>query len=387
MIQIVRGPAERFAWICPSRACRRGRRVETRARRAAGVRPTRTTCRSRRFSSPACGARGRTAARRRLGRRSDGGPRDPRRARAGRGTVGPYDYRVIAVDPGSPDPAEVAIDGSERGLRRARSAPRSRPYLGDGLNLLAFKLTKDSDSGSIRPVMITYEAERPSIPIRPTAVAAERRHGRAGLRALGRARVPQNYKALELNEALIDWFNPMGNYDDVVSRAADEAQGQGFVTEFAGEHESSANGVVEATEQHLWSVLLPHGHKRPTRLVHRRGAAWAPGRDSMTRWRQPSPCRESLADYISCPSATRPTPRHVRCALRSFERCSRSEYRAARPRSGSEDAPLPDAALHDDEPRRDDHGPALSISMAISPMFLNVHTAERSGRLRWQFLE
>ena len=46
--------------------------------------------------------------------------------------------------------------------------------------------------------------------------------------------MPENYKALELNEALIDWFNPKNNYNEVVTRAADEAMGQGFVTEYAG---------------------------------------------------------------------------------------------------------------------------------------------------------
>jgi len=47
-----------------------------------------------------------------------------------------------------------------------------RPYLRDGLNLAAFRLSKNRDSGSIRPVMLTYTDDEPMIPIRPTAVAA-----------------------------------------------------------------------------------------------------------------------------------------------------------------------------------------------------------------------
>ena len=46
------------------------------------------------------------------------------------------------------------------------------PYLADGMNLIAFRLTKGVETGSIRPVVITYPGDRPSIPIRPTAVAA-----------------------------------------------------------------------------------------------------------------------------------------------------------------------------------------------------------------------
>ena len=46
--------------------------------------------------------------------------------------------------------------------------------------------------------------------------------------------VPMNYNALELNEARINWFNASSNYNDVVTAAANDAGGQGFVTEFAG---------------------------------------------------------------------------------------------------------------------------------------------------------
>ena len=108
-----------------------------------------------------------------------------------------------------------------------------RPYLRDGLNLLAFKLTKTEMAGSIRPVFLTYDSDHPMIPIRPTAVAANDDMGIL-VWVLGASRaVPTNYKTLELNEAMIDWFNPTMSYNDVVIAAADEAGGQGFVTELA----------------------------------------------------------------------------------------------------------------------------------------------------------
>jgi len=43
--------------------------------------------------------------------------------------------------------------------------------------------------------------------------------------------VPENYNALELNEARINWFSASANYNQVVTEAADDAGGQGFVTE------------------------------------------------------------------------------------------------------------------------------------------------------------
>jgi len=108
-----------------------------------------------------------------------------------------------------------------------------RPYLQGGMNLIAFRLSKNQGAGSIRPVILTYASERPMIPIRPTAVAANDDMGiLVWVLGSGRA-IPSNYASLELNEALIDWFNPAMSYNDVVTAAADEAGGRGFVTEMA----------------------------------------------------------------------------------------------------------------------------------------------------------
>lgn len=153
------------------------------------------------------------------------------------GVVGPYDYRVIGVDPDAPgDPARLALDWLvDNGYDVAATTPEVlRPYLESGMNLAAIRLTKQASTGSIRPIRITYDSERPRIPIRPTAVAANEHMG-VMVWFLGSSRaVPVNYKTLELNEALIDWFNPQQTYNDVVIAAANEAaDGQGFVTELA----------------------------------------------------------------------------------------------------------------------------------------------------------
>ena len=146
------------------------------------------------------------------------------------GSVGPYVYEVIKVDPAMADAAIVALNwlmtnGYDVG---ALGADVLRPYLRDGLNLLAFKLAKNKMTGSIRPIMLTYESNHPMIPIRPTAVAASRDMGILAF-VLGAARaVPTNYKSLELNEAMINWFSPSATYNAVVTAAADEAHRAGL---------------------------------------------------------------------------------------------------------------------------------------------------------------
>jgi hypothetical protein len=174
------------------------------------------------------------------------------------GSVGPYDYVNIKVDPNLSDPSKVATRWlTTNGYDLTRiDGTVLRPYLKDGLNLLAFKLSDGKDVGAVRPVILTYESKLPMIPIRPTAVAAQDHMG-IQVWVIGPSQaVPDNYKSLVINDALIDWLTaqkyvngtlpaggagPFGpkirkpsNYDAIVIAAAHEAGGQGFVTELGG---------------------------------------------------------------------------------------------------------------------------------------------------------
>ncbi|MFP4598604.1 MAG: DUF2330 domain-containing protein [Persicimonas sp.] len=151
------------------------------------------------------------------------------------GRVGPYIHTTISVDPSSDDPADVAVDWLERNSYdvSALGADVIRPYLEDGMNLIAFKLTKEASAGDIRPVKLNYSAELPMIPIKLTAVAANDDMGVMVWVLSEERAIPSNYKSLEPNETLINWFNPGSSYEDVINQAADEADGQGFVTELA----------------------------------------------------------------------------------------------------------------------------------------------------------
>jgi hypothetical protein len=159
------------------------------------------------------------------------------------GSVGPYDYEVLSVDPELEDPAQVAVDWLvAEGYDLMGIGPDVlRPYLEQEDYLVAFRLTKTAQAGDIRPVVLEYQDDYPMIPIRPTAVAATANMG-VLVWVLGPSRaIPLNYRNLVLNEALLNWLNPGSSYDAVVIAAANEAGGHGFVTELA----SSSNALRE----------------------------------------------------------------------------------------------------------------------------------------------
>ena len=166
--------------------------------------------------------------------------------------VGPYDSVIIAAE-GISDPdeaAELAVTWLADNGYEIDELGRERlgPYLVSGMNLLAIRLSKGNDTGAIRPLIMTYTAECPMIPIRPTAVAAEENMG-VMVWVLGEHRAtPINYLALEINQALINWFAPNSNYNDVINLAADEAGGQGFVTERAGSSQDYAGVILNELE-------------------------------------------------------------------------------------------------------------------------------------------
>jgi hypothetical protein len=73
---------------------------------------------------------------------------------------------------------------------------------------------------------------------------------------LGKSRaVPANYLSLELNEARINWFNAASNYNSVVIDAANDAGGQGFVTELAGPTSVLAAQIWTLADESKWSNL------------------------------------------------------------------------------------------------------------------------------------
>ena len=85
------------------------------------------------------------------------------------GNVGPYNYAIL----GSDDSQEVINWLRENGYRVEEvMEPLIQVYVEEGMYFVAMKLSQEFDVGDIQPVVLTYEAENPMIPIRLTAVAA-----------------------------------------------------------------------------------------------------------------------------------------------------------------------------------------------------------------------
>jgi MYXO-CTERM domain-containing protein len=121
---------------------------------------------------------------------------------------------------------------------------------------------------------------------------------------LGESRaVPVNYKALELNQVLIDWLNGARNYNQVVVAAANEAGGQGFVAERAGPSTDYENVVILPFERDDWEALRMSVDELSAADVLQesawRFAAWDGYRGLMERF---LPESVDLDAFISCPS-------------------------------------------------------------------------------------
>lgn len=85
------------------------------------------------------------------------------------GAVGPYDYVVL----GSEDPDELITWLRDNNYRVTEDMePLIDVYVQEGMNFLAMKLQTDAEVSDIQPIMMTYVAENPTIPLRLTAVAA-----------------------------------------------------------------------------------------------------------------------------------------------------------------------------------------------------------------------
>jgi MYXO-CTERM domain-containing protein len=173
---------------------------------------------------------------------------------AASGIVGAFEWTVLELDPELAEPAGAALEwltGHGYDVTPGADALIG-PYLEEGMYLLALRLTKGSSSGSIRPIVLTYDALLPMIPLKLTAVAANDDMGVMTWVSSGARAVPFNYNALELNEARINWFSASSNYESVVTAAANEGGGQGFVTEFAGPSASLQKVVWPDFEEQVW---------------------------------------------------------------------------------------------------------------------------------------
>jgi hypothetical protein len=112
--------------------------------------------------------------------------------------------------------------------------PALAPYVAANQYFVALRLANDTNLGDLRPLGLRYAGTTPTIPIRLTSVAATP-DMRLEVFLFGQRRyVPESYLHVAINEALISWTDGGSNYPAVITRAADEAGGHAFATDFAG---------------------------------------------------------------------------------------------------------------------------------------------------------
>lgn len=166
--------------------------------------------------------------------------------------VGPYDRAILQAD--NVEVLREWLDENEYQIPEAIDEKLS-PYIEGGAVFVVIKLLADSDEGDLVPLKLTFPGDSPSIPILPTAVSAEPDMGMI-VHVLGAYRaIPSNYQHVVINEATIDWQNRGGNYSDVVSQAADEADGKAFTTDYAGEIGETLIDIMQPYSDQVFADL------------------------------------------------------------------------------------------------------------------------------------
>lgn len=166
--------------------------------------------------------------------------------------VGEYDVAVI----GSEDPAALIEWLHTEGYRiTAPMEPYIERYTSEGLKFLALKLLDTADVRDLSPFRFTLPGTTPTIPLRMTALAAEPEMSIVTFVLASERFEGKNWANVEIADDQIR-YNPGSylatgvstNWPRLVAQAVDEADGQGWVTEFAGPS-SSLVGLLEAQVQ------------------------------------------------------------------------------------------------------------------------------------------
>ena len=145
--------------------------------------------------------------------------------------VGPFDTATIESD----DPRALVEWLRTNGFRIVEEMePFIALYTRERMKFTAMKLQPGEGIDAIQPIIMTYRATHPAVPLRLTAVAALLEMG-VKVWVLGDGRYgPMNVPDLEINDAdiVFDRWGGQNNYRALVARAVDAA-GRGLVTEFA----------------------------------------------------------------------------------------------------------------------------------------------------------
>lgn len=151
--------------------------------------------------------------------------------------VGPFETAVVESD----DPQALVVWLRENGYRITEAMiPYVSTYVTEGMVFVALKMKPDAQTADIAPIIFSWPGDRPVVPLRLTAVAAEPEMG-VVVWVLGDRRYESdNFQALEVDDDALEidqnriWSANPTNYHQHVARLVDAVHGKGFVTEFAG---------------------------------------------------------------------------------------------------------------------------------------------------------
>ena len=148
------------------------------------------------------------------------------------GEVGPFGFDVI----GSEDPSALINWLRDNNYRvDPPMEPLIDLYVEEKFVFLAMRLLPEQGVQDIQPIQVTYPSEKPMIPLRLTAVAANPNMAVLTWFFANAQAIPTNYAHMEIPDEAITFFTGGGNnYRQLLSQTADQFNGQAFITEFAG---------------------------------------------------------------------------------------------------------------------------------------------------------
>ena len=164
-------------------------------------------------------------------------------------SVGPFAIDIVSST--NPDDLAIWLEDNDYDLSD-RGRDLIAPYVEEGMKFVAVKLRSGQSTGSIQPLIMKYKSTMPMVPIRLTAVAAQDDMGVVVWLVSDARAVPNNYLHVTPNYTRLNWYtgtrNAYASYQGLITSAMDEAGGQGFATDFAGEITDAITGFMTSPE-------------------------------------------------------------------------------------------------------------------------------------------
>jgi uncharacterized protein (TIGR03382 family) len=171
--------------------------------------------------------------------------------------VGPYDAAILTAQ----DAVALRTWLTTNGYDIPEAAGKAlEPYVGNGYYFVALKLQQSKTVGDLRPIVVKFEGNRPCVPIRLTAIAAQPNMPIVAYVLADKRAVPMNYRHVLINPTKVDWLAGGTNYPQVASAAVDEGGGRAFLTEYAGSAGSFALNFAQQNSGFNTAALasIPH---------------------------------------------------------------------------------------------------------------------------------